>query len=67
MFENLTDRQKQVAILAAKGFSNKEIAREVELSPETVKTHMRNIFLKLNVRRRTHLHRFIQLAHHNFI
>ena len=38
--------------LIAQGRSNKEIARTLSIAPETVKTHMKHIFTKLNVERR---------------
>jgi DNA-binding NarL/FixJ family response regulator len=46
--------QSQVAILRlmARGYSNREIAAEVHLSENTVKTHVQGIFSKLGVRNR---------------
>jgi LuxR family maltose regulon positive regulatory protein len=38
--------------LIAQGRSNKEVARTLSIAPETVKTHMKHIFTKLNVERR---------------
>jgi DNA-binding CsgD family transcriptional regulator len=37
----LTPRQREVTRLAASGQTNRQIARELWLSPETVKTHLR--------------------------
>ena len=42
----LTDRERQVAVHVARGMSNDAIARAMGVSPETVKTHVRNIFEK---------------------
>ena len=39
--------------LLAAGHSNKDIARQLELSPNTVKTHIAKLFEKLEARRRT--------------
>ncbi|MGH6908396.1 MAG: response regulator transcription factor, partial [Aestuariivirga sp.] len=50
---NLTDRQRQILKLVAEGKSNKEIARALDISPNTVKTHIANVFQKLEVQRRT--------------
>ena len=36
------------------GRGNKQVAAQLDLSEETVKTHMRNILAKLNARDRTH-------------
>lgn len=46
--------QSQIAILrlVAKGYSNREIAAEVRLSENTVKTHLQIVFAKLEVRNR---------------
>jgi len=49
----LTPREREVLELIAEGQSNKTIARQLGLGPETVKTHMKNIFHKLDVDRRT--------------
>ena len=49
----LSDRELEVLSLIAAGQSNKEIARRLEVSPNTVKTHIANLFGKLGVQRRT--------------
>jgi DNA-binding NarL/FixJ family response regulator len=38
----------------AEGHPNKQIARDLELSPDTIKSHLKNIFAKLGVDDRTH-------------
>ena len=49
----LTPRERDVLAMISQGFSNKCIARALEISPETVKTHVKRIFLKLAVNTRT--------------
>lgn len=49
---NLTDREKEVLRLVAQGRSNAEIATELFLGVETVKTHVRNVLAKLRARDR---------------
>jgi DNA-binding NarL/FixJ family response regulator len=49
----LSEREKEVLGLIAKGYSNKEIAKELFLSEKTVKNHVSNIFKKINVTDRT--------------
>jgi DNA-binding NarL/FixJ family response regulator len=51
--EALSDRDAMILVLAAAGKSNKEIAGELALSENTIKSDMKNIFAKLNVRDRT--------------
>jgi len=49
----LTERERRVLELLAAGHANKEIARLLDVSPNTVKTHIANLFQKLEVERRT--------------
>lgn len=48
-WEQLTDREKEIAGLTWSGMTNTEIAEQLVISPNTVKTHIRNIFTKFNV------------------
>ncbi|HMV09229.1 MAG TPA: LuxR C-terminal-related transcriptional regulator [Cyclobacteriaceae bacterium] len=49
----ISKREYEVLELMAKGFSNQEIADKLFVSLNTVKTHSSNLFLKLEVSRRT--------------
>jgi DNA-binding CsgD family transcriptional regulator len=49
----ISDRELEVLALLAAGGSNKEIARRLEVSPNTVKTHVTKLFAKLEASRRT--------------
>ncbi|MBB6099921.1 DNA-binding NarL/FixJ family response regulator [Deinobacterium chartae] len=50
---NLTDREREVLLEAARGFSNKEIAKRLDISPKTVEVHLSALFEKLDVASRT--------------
>lgn len=50
---NLSKREYEVLILIAQGYSNQEIAETLFVSLNTIKTHSSNVFLKLDVKRRT--------------
>jgi NarL family two-component system response regulator LiaR len=49
----VTDREFAVLELLAAGRSNKEIARDLGVSPNTIKSHILHLFEKLEVQRRT--------------
>src|SRR3954451_17818882 len=51
--DTLTARERDVLEMISQGFANKRIARTLEISPETVKSHVKHIFLKLEVGTRT--------------
>lgn len=50
---SLTEREKEVLHLIAQGQSNKEIARDLQIVEDTVKTHVKHILAKLGVQSRT--------------
>ena len=50
--ERLSSRERQVLDRVVRGLSNSEIAGELMVSVDTVKTHVRNVLLKLRVRGR---------------
>ena len=46
--DELTERERSIVEFIAAGRSNKEIARELGVAPETIKTHLKRIFQKLS-------------------
>ena len=50
--DSLSPRERNILERIGQGKSNKEIARELGIAPETVKSHIKNIFIKLAVDRR---------------
>ncbi len=52
LVEPLTEREMEVLRNIAEGCSNPEIARRLYVSPNTLKAHSQNIFMKLNVHNR---------------
>jgi DNA-binding NarL/FixJ family response regulator len=49
IFPELTDREREILDLVARGMSNTEITNRLVLSPKTVRNHVSNIFSKLQV------------------
>lgn len=49
----ISDREYEVLQLISKGFSNKEIADQLFLTESTIKTHVSNLLVKLDAKRRT--------------
>jgi LuxR family maltose regulon positive regulatory protein len=52
ILSTLSPRETDILTLIAEGLSNKEIARSLDIGPETVKSHIKSIFTKLGVERR---------------
>lgn len=52
-FNSLTRREKDVLLLVTQGENNKSIAEKLVVSEITVKSHLNNIFKKLNISNRT--------------
>ena len=48
----LSPRETDILTLIAEGLSNKEVARSLDVGPETVKSHLKSVFSKLGVERR---------------
>jgi DNA-binding NarL/FixJ family response regulator len=48
-FPELTDREREILELIARHYTNPEIAKQLHLSPKTVRNHVSNIFTKLQV------------------
>jgi len=52
---SLSNKEREIVINISQGLTNKEIASQLFISEQTVKTHVNSIFKKLNVTRRTQL------------
>ena len=52
-YQDLSEREKEIVNGLAAGYRYKEIATSLFISPETVRTHIRNIYQKLQVQSRT--------------
>jgi len=50
---SLTAREEEILVLLSKGYSNKEIADRLDLSVETVRSHLKHSYEKMHVRSRT--------------
>jgi len=55
---DLTPREREVFFLASRGLKNTEIAAKLYLSEKTIKTHLRNIYNKLNLASKADLRLF---------
>ncbi|AMG19971.1 LuxR family transcriptional regulator [Staphylococcus saprophyticus] len=65
LYEMLTEREMEILLLIAKGYSNQEIASASHITIKTVKTHVSNILSKLEVQDRTQA--VIYAFQHNLI
>lgn len=48
-WESLSQREREVAALTCLGLTNRQIAARLSLSPDTVKTHIRNVLAKFDL------------------
>jgi RNA polymerase sigma factor (sigma-70 family) len=55
LWRTLTPRQQQVVRLAGLGFTNAQIAGQLYISPETVRTHLKSALKKFGLRRKRQL------------
>lgn len=60
---NLSDREREIIALVSRGYKNKEIANNLFISEPTVKSHLYNIFRKLEIQNRPQL---VAFAYKNF-
>jgi len=65
LYEMLTEREMEILLLIAKGYSNQEIASASHITIKTVKTHVSNVLSKLEVQDRTQA--VIYAFQHNLI
>ena len=49
---SLSPRERTIVLMMGHGLSNKQIARQLSIAPETVKSHAKHIFWKLTVQSR---------------
>jgi DNA-binding CsgD family transcriptional regulator len=63
-WQSLTDREREIAALVCLRLTNADIAAQLVLSPNTVKTHVRHILAKLGLNSKEELRR--ELAHLDF-
>jgi DNA-binding CsgD family transcriptional regulator len=54
-WESLSPREQDVAALTCLGYTNRQIAARLSLSPETIKTHVRNVLFKFDVNSKAEL------------
>ena len=52
--KTLTPKERSILLLLARNYSNKEIAKSIDMSDETVKWHLKNLFTKLGAGSRKH-------------
>ena len=55
VLSDLTDREREILLLVARGLSNDDIAAELFISPATVKTHLARVMAKTDSHDRAQL------------
>ena len=59
-FDQLTAREKEIAVMIAKGLLNKQIAFELNITERTVQTHRTSAFVKLDIHSTLELYRILE-------
>ena len=54
----LSQREREVVLLAVDGLTTEEMAQSLEVSPSTIKAHLLSIYRKLGIKKRVQLIRF---------
>jgi DNA-binding CsgD family transcriptional regulator len=54
-WDSLSPRERDVTALCCLGFTNRQVAARLSLSPETIKTHVRNVLIKFDVKSKSEL------------
>jgi DNA-binding CsgD family transcriptional regulator len=60
--EPLTEREREIAFLAANGLTGRQIAEQLFLSPRTVNNHLQHVYDKLGTRGRAELRSALGIA-----
>ena len=55
LWATLSAREQEIALLVAQGLRTRQIAQELHLSPQTVNSHLKTIFTKLQIHSRVEL------------
>jgi len=58
-WESLSPREQDVTALTCLGLTNRQIAARLSLSPETIKTHVRNVLFKFDLNSKAELRRIL--------
>ena len=53
--KELSNREREISDLVARGFTNEQIGERLDISEPTVKTHLRNIYSKTDIHDRANL------------
>jgi DNA-binding CsgD family transcriptional regulator len=61
-WQSLTDTERAISLLVTKGLTNGAVAKQLYISPHTVNTHLRHVFMKLGVSNRVAL---AGIVHHS--
>ena len=59
-WNSLSAREQQVTALTCLGLTNRQIAVRLSLSPETIKTHVRNVLIKFSINSKEELRRILK-------